>query len=142
MKIYTSYFAKEKKLKENGIVPIGISIWPPKFYFGAHLKYLAPKRYMMSDNVTREQYTQMYFRDVLGVLNPERVIADIERISNGKDVALLCYEKPEDFCHRHLFAQWITEQTGVEVNEWGVVKNEAVDGRNTVEELSLFDGLL
>ena len=25
------------------------------------------------------------------------------------DIALLCYEKPDDFCHRHLVADWLNK---------------------------------
>lgn len=25
------------------------------------------------------------------------------------DIALICYEKPSDFCHRHLVAQWLRD---------------------------------
>ena len=118
MEIYTSYFARQAKLKEAGIVPIGIAIWPPRFYQGLSYQVLAPRRYMMADNVTREQYIEMYFRDVVGKLSPEKVISDIERLSGGKDAALLCYEKPGDFCHRRLFAEWMLKSTGLDIKEW------------------------
>lgn len=28
---------------------------------------------------------------------------------DGKDICLICYEKPNDFCHRHLVADWFRE---------------------------------
>ena len=45
-------------------------------------------------------------------------------LSGGKDVALCCYEKPGDFCHRHILAKWITENTGIEITEFGVVEKK------------------
>ena len=33
-------------------------------------------------------------------------------------IALVCYEKPSDFCHRHLVAKWINENTNIEVREY------------------------
>lgn len=147
MEIYTSYFARQGKLREAGIVPIGIALWPPKFFQGLHLQYLAPKRYMMKDEVTREQYIQMYYRDVVGHLNPAQVIADIERMSQGKDAALLCYEKPGDFCHRRLFADWMLRETGLEIKEWEPsqkqIEEQVAKQMQTpvLEEPSLFDGL-
>lgn len=36
---------------------------------------------------------------------------------NGKDIALICYEKPSDFCHRHLVAEWLN-QNGYRCDEW------------------------
>jgi SAM-dependent methyltransferase len=32
-------------------------------------------------------------------------------------IALICYEKPSDFCHRHLVADWLNEN-GIECKEW------------------------
>ena len=34
-----------------------------------------------------------------------------------KDVALVCYEKPSDFCHRHLVADWLNKN-GFECKEF------------------------
>lgn len=31
-------------------------------------------------------------------------------------IALLCYEKPDDFCHRHLVADWL-RKNGYECEE-------------------------
>ena len=33
------------------------------------------------------------------------------------DIALICYEKPSDFCHRHLVAEWLN-QNGFKCEEW------------------------
>lgn len=32
-------------------------------------------------------------------------------------IALICYEKPSDFCHRHLVAEWLN-QNGYKCEEW------------------------
>lgn len=32
-------------------------------------------------------------------------------------VALICYEKPSDFCHRHLVSDWINLR-GIKCEEW------------------------
>lgn len=32
-------------------------------------------------------------------------------------ICLICYEKPSDFCHRHLVAEWLNE-CGFECREW------------------------
>jgi hypothetical protein len=48
------------------------------------------------------------------MLNADKVIDDLNMLilkdginCKGKDIALVCYEKPEDFCHRHLVAEWL-----------------------------------
>lgn len=102
---------------------------------------------LRDEKQTQEQYIERYNRLVLGSLKVENVIRDIERLSGGRDAALLCYEKPGDFCHRHLLAKWITEQSGLEVSEW-MTEEEAraeelrkkKEAEPKIEEMSLFDG--
>ena len=50
---------------------------------------------------------QAYLRDVLRYLSQEKVVADLEKLSGGKDIALICYEKSGSFCHRHAVARWL-----------------------------------
>ena len=107
--IYTSYFAKLNKLPED-IVPIFICGKAPDFYKGLQYKILAPTYDMFTrwkkdhDNAN---YIIEYNTKVLSRLEPKRVINDLNNLSGGKDIALICYEKSSDFCHRHLVAEWL-----------------------------------
>lgn len=120
MKIYTSYFAKAATLRQAGIVPIGIALWPPRFFRGVSMSQVAPRRYMLNDQLTDEEYTSMYRNDVLRLVDARAFVRQLEEAGHGMDVALCCFEKPGDFCHRHILAQWLTEQIGIEVKEYGV----------------------
>lgn len=120
MKIYTSYFAKAATLRQAGIVPIGIALWPPRFFRGVSMSQVAPRRYMLNDQLTDEEYTSMYRNDVLRLVDARAFVRQLEEAGHGLDVALCCFEKPGDFCHRHILAQWLTEQIGIEVKEYGV----------------------
>ena len=42
---------------------------------------------------------------VLNTLFAEQVINELKTMSPTEDIALVCYEKPGDFCHRHLVAK-------------------------------------
>ena len=53
-------------------------------------------------------------------MNPALVLQDLQKI--GKDVVLLCYETPEKFCHRHIAAQWLKDQTGIDIGEFELEK--------------------
>ena len=123
MKIYTSYFAKAAILRKAGIVPIGVALWPPRFFRGISMKQVAPRRYMLDDRLTDEEYISMYRNDVLRLVDARSFIQDLERASRGMDVALCCFEKPGDFCHRHILAKGLNEQTGIEVSEFGVAES-------------------
>lgn len=109
MLIYTSYFAQVKNLPSD-IVPISIAAkqvpgWRYQVY-----KALAPTYNILYDykrDGDKDHYIAAYLRDVLRHLSPEKVVVDLEKLSDGKDIALICYEKSGSFCHRHVVARWL-----------------------------------
>lgn len=108
MKIYTSYFARLRKL--DGVVPIAVCRFPPKGWNQQILEDVAPTYEMlqgMKNPETRDFYAMKYCVEVLGRLNKEEVLEKIEKMTGGKDAVLVCYEKPVDFCHRKLIASWL-----------------------------------
>ena len=129
IKIYTSYFAQLKKLDRVGIVPISIARYSPRFFHGDVLLEVAPVGAMLSMN--EEEY-KIAYREILRKVDVNKLLVKIQVLSKGKDAALLCYEKPSDFCHRRLLAEWIEKSVGIKVPEWGISKNPKV------EQLSLF----
>lgn len=101
--IYTGYFAKCKA--ENGVA---ICLYPPKGFNGEAYKALAPTERILQwwkespqDKKAQEIYKRLYYRDVLNHLD----VHDVARAL--QDRILLCYEKPGDFCHRHIVAEWL-----------------------------------
>ena len=120
MKIYTSYYAKARKIPDN-IVRISIAGKAPAGYTGLEYKKIAPKIGFFLEwkkNKDNEYYIEHYNTEVLANLNAEQVYLDLERLSNGNDCVLLCYEKSTDFCHRHLVADWLLHELSIEVKEW------------------------
>lgn len=126
MKIYTSYFANLKKIP-SGIIPVSIALFKPKWYNGFEFKKLAPS-YATFKTENLNEYTKLY-KMCLSRLDPYEIQAELKNLSLGKDVALLCYEKPEDFCHRFLVAEWLSKNLFIEVKELMMPK---------VEQTSLF----
>lgn len=111
MKVYTSYYAKLKKIPED-IIAISIAGKCPDFYNGIQYKKLAPKYDFFQQwkkNNDNNYYIYHFNKEVLNTLDPQVVYKELEILSNGKDVVLLCYEKPTDFCHRHLVAGWLND---------------------------------
>lgn len=109
--IYTSYFANVKKLPQN-IIPIAISASIPKSVRMTMYQKLAPSYDILMTwkrTPDREKYIKDYNEQVLSRLDANKVVNELYRLSHGKDIALICYEKPDDFCHRHLVAEWLTE---------------------------------
>ncbi len=116
--MYTGYFAKLRTYEKAGLIPIAICGGIPNWYKGLWYKKLAPKWSFFNEwkNGTEHKgdnnyYVQHFYNEVLDKLSILQVIEDLQRIANTKDthkIILLCYEKPEDFCHRHLVADWFT----------------------------------
>lgn len=109
MRIYTSYFAKLNKIPEK-FYPIAISCTVPSGINIPRYVSLAPPYSLLSrykkdkDTIS---YEVEYRETVLGHLEKEKVLKQLERMSGGKDVVLMCYEKSDSFCHRHIVASWL-----------------------------------
>ena len=118
--IYTSYFAKLKSLPDN-IIPVSICGKAPDWYKGLQYRKLAPKHDFFikwKENHDNDYYIKCFEEQVLDKLNIHQVMFDLyETVTDDYDIVLVCYEKPTDFCHRHLVANWLTEN-GYECKEW------------------------
>lgn len=117
--IYTSYFAKLKSLPDN-IIPISICAKAPDWYKGLQYKKLAPKYdFFMKwkEDHDNDYYIKCFNEQVLDKLNAEDVISELIDLHSGTDIVLICYERPTDFCHRHLVAKWLNDN-GVNCKEW------------------------
>ena len=116
--IYTSYFAKLKSLPSD-IIPVSIAAKTPDWYNGLIYKALAPSYDILmkykKDN-DELSYTHEYAKQ-LYALNPARVVAELAKMTSGKDICLLCYEKPSNFCHRKIVATWLSRY-GYDCEEW------------------------
>lgn len=131
--IYTSYFAKLKSLPDN-IIPISICGKAPDWYKGLQYKKLAPKYDFFMEfkrNHDVDHYVKCFNEHVLDKLNAKDVIKKLDdlllcmttsidcKVDTIKvpEIALICYEKPPNFCHRHLVAEWL-RRNGFECEEW------------------------
>ena len=135
--IYTSYFAKLKSLPDN-VIPISICGKAPDWYKGLQYKKLAPKYdFFMKwkENLDNDYYIKCFNEQVLDSLNIHDVINEIYEmlpehyntlskitnclpwVNDSFHIALICYEKSSDFCHRHLVADWLNKN-GIKCEEW------------------------
>ena len=119
MLVKTSYFGSKLWHGKNAVA---ISRGVPQWYRGRAYKALAPPWDLLRIE-DEEEYTRRYKREVLSRLDPQKVLEDL-----GDDAILLCWEKPGEFCHRRLVAEWLEEALGIEVPELGF----------EVEQMSLF----
>jgi len=112
--MYTSYFSNLRNVN----YPVSICSKAPAWYHGPQYKVLAPKyNFFMewkygSHKGDNEYYIKMFKSLVLDQLSIDKVIDDISKFYPGvsvNDITLICYEVPTAFCHRHLVADWLTD---------------------------------
>lgn len=154
MAILTGRYSN-KCLKEDGYYPVGISIGKPRFPTGYEIREqcyaLAPKGFMLK--MEFEPYKEAYFQK-LEDIGVDKVIGIVQRLEaraadEGKDLVLLCFEdirKPDQWCHRTLFAEWWLAHTGEVIEELEEAepskekkpKTEAESPEAKMEQTSLF----
>ena len=94
---------------------------------GKFISELAPKRDFFKtykNNIGKipeeeniRYYIDNYYNQVLSKVNIEELLKD------EKDPILLCYEKGQDFCHRHVLAEYIEMKYGIEVRDIKIDEN-------------------
>lgn len=120
--IFTSRFSNPelatRKYTVVGIVR-GLPRFGLRYELAGNIYDIAPTRelFHMYD---REEFTPPYMAhlDRVGV---DRIKAQLQKyLDMGKDVVLCCYEdvrKPDEWCHRLVFADWWKQRTGQTISE-------------------------
>lgn len=113
--IHTSYFAAMRKMTdEQKARCISVARWTPKGISIPINTILAPTLDMLrkfKEDSDQEAFTAAY-RAMLEFRDPYAK-ATAKSMNNR---ILCCFEKPSDFCHRHILAQWLKDN-GYECEE-------------------------
>jgi uncharacterized protein YeaO (DUF488 family) len=128
--IYTSYFAFIPKLPAD-MLKISISLFTPQWVqVDGYFRSLNPTEQLLrevkSGSIHAEEAMKKYCREILGKLSPMEVYEELTEMLNKSDkhhLALLCYEKPSEICHRRFVAQWLEAGNSVSVPEY-VIEDE------------------
>jgi len=112
--IYTSYYVKLRSLNTDDFILIQISNSAPDIKGLKKLDYLIPDW----DNIVKpykegkfnqEIYNFKYWSQLNNLPGGIKWVAKcLETLQDkaDKDILLLCYESPLNFCHRHFIAEW------------------------------------
>lgn len=133
MRVYTSNYKKGSR----DAVPISIAGKCPEEYKGLEYKKLAPRLSfwkVWEKTKDNNYYTKHFYDEVLFNLNPEQVLLDLAKLSNGKDVCLLCYEEENEFCHRFIVSDWLNEY----LYDYGWIPVEELDYDEIEEIVKIF----
>ncbi len=138
--IYTSYFGNLKKLPKK-ITPIAICISKPQFWTGPQYTKIAPTQDILYEykynGMDWETYTERFNNEVLAKLSPKEVLEELKMfVPKGNDIALICYEKPDEHCHRHLVKKWFVD-AGIECKEFVVLEDVIPEKKKEQPKFSL-----
>jgi uncharacterized protein (DUF488 family) len=110
---FFTYFGPGRIAIVRGRVPVRT----PKGY--RIYRDLAPRWDMLT--MPYDQYRTIYFSEILGLLDPAKVLEALERLADGHEPVLLCFERPpfsaSNWCHRRMVADWFAESLQLEVPE-------------------------
>lgn len=123
MKILTSYYANTRNV-EGYKVQISVSA-PVDALVDYNFGSISPNKSTLWNHKNRMINDAQYTKEYLAKLNAhkEEILNEMEQIISNADntnenrVILLCWEGKSKFCHRHIFARWYKEQTGITITE-------------------------
>lgn len=109
----TSYISKINELKDMGYEPVLITRYKPKDINVLTFDKLAPSSDLLwkfKKNGCEATFTKE-FKAYLNGLNKKEIIDELVSLSE-KELVLVCYETGSAFCHRHIVADWLSEELG------------------------------
>ena len=132
-KIYTSYFANKifKKMSDDKLrIPVCADLQNYTYNpFTRWYKELAPdievlyqfKKIRHKTKSIKNWFTREYYRKLDSMKESGDLLGYVKELQNlckYNDVFLLCYEKPNEFCHRHLLAEYLNKFYELDVSEY------------------------
>ena len=83
-------------------------------------KALAPN-WRLWDNFKKKKISEdkfiIEYNNMLKDLNPKHVLEHLNFLTGGIEPILMCKPAKTKFCHRHLVADWLENETGIIINE-------------------------
>jgi len=96
-------------------------------FTGKTISELAPKRQFwdiwrdnigkISEEENNRYYIEEYYKQILSKIDIEELLKD------QQNPILLCYEKEQEFCHRHIVAEYIEYKYGIKVRDIKIDEN-------------------
>lgn len=124
LKLYTSRYQNGVRIKESGLGAVCISLGFPKWPLSYPIVHSAPELMPSWDflKLPLDQYRPLYLKK-LEKMGASYLIDTLEAVATRKKLpglVLLCYEdlnKPGEWCHRRLLAEWVQQKLGMEIPE-------------------------
>ena len=136
-KIYTSYF-RHKQIKKwqqpSSDRPLLIPICRGLTRLNTNLYYSWYRELAPSEELIRQfdkaltktpslknWFTEKYLKELDELKEQGKLqnyIDQLQELVKYNDVILLCYEKPNDFCHRHILASYLKKYYNLDIQEY------------------------
>ena len=104
----------------RNILPVAICRKIPKGYNGNIYAKLCPSKGALAlYRETQDEFAMKrhFYEETLSQLNAREIAEYLQSLNPEGDIVLICYEKPGDFCHRHLVSDWFNK-SGITVKEY------------------------
>lgn len=116
--LFTSYFSKvmkHQRVRSGELEPVSIATSQPNG-FNLHTDLSLAPRLDMVYGFKNGSLSEINYRFLYRKLLDERISFDLLK-SCYKNTVLVCWEAPDKFCHRFVFAEWFYEKFGSEIKE-------------------------
>lgn len=128
MQRFTLFTTSYSRFRPGMGEPVQASNGKPRWKLAYDLTYAIreayPKWSLVKSNLSEEEFTRRYHADLdkVGVDAISSRLRAIAVATGNERLVLLCFEelsKPNNWCHRRMFASWWEAQTGDAVRELG-----------------------
>ena len=117
--LYTGYFAKCKKYREAGYTPVSVAGVTPKGCVDEKWVDFAPRKelfYQWKEGLISDiLYGREYIRYLETI--PAEDIEELRELTKENRYVMCCYEKSDDFCHRHYLAHYLRTKYNFNIYE-------------------------
>lgn len=156
----TSYYANLKNIDIKKYIPVAISGDEGRLvgFQGKAMRELSPypfykkwkasedeiERKLIEHEITIDEYKKLkeisqnhyinkFYNIVLKKLNPKDIADKLE------NCVMLCFEKPNKFCHRFLVASWLEINLDIKIDEYGFENDIEVNNNkaNLIKKLQV-----
>lgn len=120
IQIYTTNYTKASRLSNKHYLKVSISYIRPREFDGMHIQSFAPSKQLFEDyknGLSPEQYEIRFREQIDNLADIYAFFKIMAKQAKGRDILLLCYEKKNAFCHRHILSDIIFERYGYRIKE-------------------------
>lgn len=140
--LYINYLANIQNTPEGAKKYLIVRIPPKHFNFAQnqdvkHMPQLSPSQELLyaykNGEITFEIFDEKFKNEIQTRFDIKKAIQElVEKLKNGEDICLICYEEDSKECHRKIIANYIKERYGIDYID---IKKE----ENPYHQLTLWD---